>query len=129
MYTSIDKNTKSMLIHAHRTIAYTTQRDATRQNNSRQVNRVRVGFYKTKIGPCRRYLALSDHHHKARFLSCRVASCCRPTHNTRISCRVLSCRVVICALGIRCIMSTLFLVMNPHQKCLQAKVKNRNEPK
>ena len=23
----------------------------------------------------------------------------------------------------------LFLVMNPHQRCLQAKVKNRNEPK
>ena len=24
---------------------------------------------------------------------------------------------------------TLFRVMNPHQRCLQAKVKNRNEPK
>ena len=24
---------------------------------------------------------------------------------------------------------TLFRIMNPHQRCLQAKVKNRNEPK
>ena len=60
--------------YAHRRL-----HDATQQDNPRQENRVICGGLrhdKTKIGPCRRYLALLDHSRRGPIfvLLCRVVS-------------------------------------------------------
>ena len=71
------------------TAHYTTRRD-----NFRQENRVMCGGSTTRRDTTRQKsdlvvsdLTMLDICDKARFLSCRVASCRRPPHITRFSCR------------------------------------------
>ena len=83
------------------TAHYTTPRDTTPRDNPRQENRVMCGGLqhdttRQKSGLVVSDLTMLEICDKARFLSCRVASCRRPPHITRFSCRGLSRRVASC---------------------------------
>ena len=87
------------LFNAHRTLHDTTRHDTTRQPPTRKSCNVRGSTTRRdttrqKSGLVVSDLTMLDICDKARFLSCRVASCRRPPHITRFSCRGLSRRVV-----------------------------------
>ena len=83
--------------NAHRTLHDTTRHDTTRQPPTRKSCNVRGSTTRhnttrQKSGLVVSDLTMLDICVKARFLSCCVASCRRPSHITRFSCRELSCR-------------------------------------
>ena len=87
--------------NAHRTLHDTTRHDTTRQPPTRKSCNVRGSTTRRdttrqKSGLVVSDLTMLDICDKARFLSCRVASCRRPPHITRFSCRGLSRRVASC---------------------------------
>ena len=87
--------------YAHRTLHDTTRHDTTRQPPTRKSCNVRGSTTRRdttrqKSGLVVSDLTMLDICDKARFVSCRVASCRRPPYITRFSCRGLLRRAASC---------------------------------